>query len=242
MSVSPFVNPVLITDRVRSTREGNVLIRVCPSIHPSIHLSVHIWGGGTRARSRGYPARGRTLPGYLTSGTAPSDLAGGYFARGTPPWVPPVRPGQRGYPSRGYPPVGPGQGGTLLGGYPTSGTTPVRPGWGDIPPGGTLPGGVPHLGYLPVRPGWAGPLPGVPHLRYPPVGPGWGYLPRCGTPPQVPFPSGRAWPGGTLLGGGGVPTSVNRWSRTFLFFRKTIPVTDNNRHFSVKPYSRLWVR
>ena len=126
----------LITDRVRSTWEGYVLTRVCPSINLSIHTQ-----GGTSARSSwggggvphlGYlpirPGRG----GYPTSGTPPSYLAGGgggtlmggYPTSGTPPG-----PGQ-GYPDRGvphlrYPPVRPGQGGTRWRGgwYPTSGST-----------------------------------------------------------------------------------------------------------------------
>ena len=147
----------LVTDRLRSTREGYVLTRVCPSIHPSIHLSVcpHLGGGGggTPARlnwgvplpgvpNRGYPTSGiplsdlrylhwtwpgGTLMGYPTLGTPLSDLARGI-------------PQQGGYPTLGTPLVRPGLGGTLMGGYLTSGTPHQT--W----LGGTPIGGVPHLG------------------------------------------------------------------------------------------------
>ena len=45
----PLARNFFITDRVRSTREGYVLTRVCPSIHPSICLSTGV--RGTPARS-----------------------------------------------------------------------------------------------------------------------------------------------------------------------------------------------
>ena len=44
MRVIAIFKLVIITARVRSTREGNVLTRVCPSIHPQI--CVHRGGGG----------------------------------------------------------------------------------------------------------------------------------------------------------------------------------------------------
>ena len=70
-----------VTDRVRSTKEGYVLTRVCPSIR----LSVHIGGG--------YPGQVQQ-EGVSHLGYPPptSDLAGG-----TPPWVlppPPFKPGR----------------------------------------------------------------------------------------------------------------------------------------------------
>ena len=91
----------IITDRVRSRREGYVLTRVCPFIHPSVcpHL-----GGCT-------PARGSTpMAGYPTSGTpvrpgqGSTLMGGGTLMGGTPPQVSPL---------------------DLAGGHP-----PVRPGWG----------------------------------------------------------------------------------------------------------------
>ena len=109
----------IVTDRVRSTREGYVLTRVCPSIHPSV--CPHLGGGGTPARSRQreYPSQvqveGTPTGGYPTSGTPHQTWPGG------------TRPG--GYPTSGTPPVRPGQGGTLTGGTPPQ-VPPVRPGWG----------------------------------------------------------------------------------------------------------------
>ena len=121
-------------------REGYVLTRVCPSVRP--HL-----GGG-------YP--GQVQAGRGVSQPGP---AGGYPCQGsTPPWVPPVRPGQGkgtpmgstllGVPNLGYPPVRPGWG------YPTSGTPLVRPDCGvpllggnpSPPPQSDLAGGgIPHF-------------------------------------------------------------------------------------------------
>ena len=120
---SVFDKSVIITDRVRSTREGYVLTRVCPSICLST--------------PRGTPARSRW--GYPTSGTPHQTWLGGYPDQGVPHLgYPPVRPGQ-GYPNRGYPtsgtsPVRPGQGVPLLG-YPHQ----------------TWPGEVPHQGGTPPQ-------------------------------------------------------------------------------------------
>ena len=134
---------VIITDRVRSTREGNVLTRVCPSIclsTPGGYPS-QVQAGGTPARSdQGVPLPG----GYPTSGTPLSDLVG----RGTHLRYPPIRPGRgRGYPCWGGTPpwvphcqtwLGgtPAQGGTLPG---TTSGTPIGPGWGVPLLGGTPP-------------------------------------------------------------------------------------------------------
>ena len=106
---------LLITDRVHSTT-GRLCLSVCP----------HLGGGGTPARSRqgDTPARSRwgvLLLGVPHLGYPLSDLAGG-----TPPWVPPVRPGWDGTPYWPWP-----------GGYPILGT-----------PHQTWPG-VPHLWYPP---------------------------------------------------------------------------------------------
>ena len=49
---------VIFIDRVRSTREGYVLTRVCPSII----LSVHTWWG------RGTPGGGGGTPPQITDG------------------------------------------------------------------------------------------------------------------------------------------------------------------------------
>ena len=114
----------IFTDRVRSTT-----VRYC--FHRC--LSVHTSGGGTPARSswgRGTPARsswGVTLPG------------------GTPPWVPPIKPGQGGTPARGLP---------LLGGTPPQ-VPPVGPGQG-VPTLGTplsdlARGQIPEMEYLKRR-------------------------------------------------------------------------------------------
>ena len=89
---------VIFTHRVRSTREGYVLIRVSSSIHPSV--CPHLGGGGNWARSRGgYPGQvyvGGPCWGYPTSsascqtwglphlGYPSSDLVRGYPAGGYP--------------------------------------------------------------------------------------------------------------------------------------------------------------
>ena len=109
---------------------------------------------------------GRYLTGeYPTFGTPLWDLDGGGGTQwGTPPQVPPFRPGQEyltGVPHLRYRPMGPGRG-VPDRGYPTLGT-PMGPGWG-VPDRG-----LPHLGYPPGT--WTG----GPHLRYPPpIRPGWG--------------------------------------------------------------------
>ena len=115
----------VITARVRSTREGNVLTRVCPSVCPQggypypimlCNISQNAMGqlGGVPCQVQlgGYPAR---------------SSPGGYPGWGVP-W-----PG--GYPGRG----GTLAGGTLAGGVP----------W----PGGTLAGGVPWPGGYPGQGG-----------------------------------------------------------------------------------------
>ena len=119
---------IFITDHVRSTREGYVLTRVCPSIC----LSTPRRRGGTPARFRqgevpqpgGVPEPGPG-GGYPTSGTPPpSDLAGGgtltggYLAGGYP---------NRGVPHLRYPPVRPGQGGVPRPGG--GGGTPLSSTW-----------------------------------------------------------------------------------------------------------------
>ena len=77
----------IFTDRVRSTREGYVLTRVCPSVCP--HLRGVPWPGPAGGVSGGYP----------TLGTTPSDLAGGVPRWGVPQVPPPpARPGRGGYP------------------------------------------------------------------------------------------------------------------------------------------------
>ena len=98
----------VITARVRSTREGNVLTSICPSIHPSVCPQ---GGGGVRV-----PCRGGS--GYPPGGP------------GTPPgvWVPPwgvwVPPGGPGTPLGGsrHPPGGSG--------YPPGGVQVPPPGGG----------------------------------------------------------------------------------------------------------------
>ena len=140
-------------------REGNVFTRVCPSIHPSVHTQ---GGGGTLARSS--------------------------WGGGTPPWVPPIRPGQGGTLTGGTPPqVPPGQ--TWPGGTPPW-VPPIRPCRGTppwVPPPrwtwleGTLTGGTPPW-VPPIRPCGGYPDWGVPHLGYHPVRPGCGGTPTGGHP------------------------------------------------------------
>ena len=134
------------------------MTRVCPSIHPSIHLSVHTWGGGgvpEPGSGRGVPQPGpvgSTLPGGTPSkgvshpGYPLTDLAGGTPVGGTPPWVPPFRPGWgctpcqvKDTPPR-VPPIGPGQGNNPCLGVPHLGYfRSIRPGQGRYPlPEGTL--------------------------------------------------------------------------------------------------------
>ena len=138
------LNDQIFTDRVRSTRR-ELIVSLCLSVHTCR-------GGGTPARSSqprggtltrsshlgggypmgGYPTLGtphQTRPGVpqLGWGYPPwvpllSDLAGG-----TPPQVPPIRPGWGGYPTLGtpcqtWPGVPPLS--DLAGGTPTGGTPP----------------------------------------------------------------------------------------------------------------------
>ena len=146
---------LVFTARVRSTREGNVLTRVCPSINLSVHRGGYPYPimlcnisqnamrqrGGTRVR---YPPGG--LPG---SGTPP----GGYLAQVPPGGVP--RPPWGGTWVR-YPP----------GGVPGSGTPGGVPG---TPPGG-YPGQVPPWGGTRTPPGGYQTPPGGTRVRYPPGG------------------------------------------------------------------------
>ena len=145
-------NIYLITARVHSTREGNVLTRVCPSTNLSVH------GGGYP-----YPIMlcnisqnaMRQRRGVTRSGTPP----GGVPGSGTPP----------GGTRSGIPPWGRGGGRYLPWGvrYPSpGGGTRVRYPPGGVP-GGTPPGGF--LGQVPPR--------GVPGSGTPPGG-----VPGSGTP------------------------------------------------------------
>ena len=107
-----FLISALITARVRSTREGNVLTSVCPSIHPSVcpqggvpishnalqHFPGMPWGsrpqtppppGGTRTPPGGYPDPPRGVP-RPPQGGYPDPPWGGTQ---TPPGVPGPPPG-----------------------------------------------------------------------------------------------------------------------------------------------------
>ena len=149
---------MIFTARVRSTRGGNVLTRVCVSVHTCR-------GNPISGLSGGYPIPG--LRGYPISGLG-----------GTPSQV------QVG----GYPISGLGREGTLsqVRGYPISGMG--RGDTWDTPQPGLDGGGVPQCsglgrkGVPHLRSGW-----GVPHLRsggYPVPGPGRGvpYLRSGGYP------------------------------------------------------------
>ena len=76
----------IFTDRVRSTREGYVLTRVCPSIC----LSTGGWGVPHLARGVPQPGPARGAPGQVWWGGVPQG--------GVPPG--------RGYPQQWYPPAG----------------------------------------------------------------------------------------------------------------------------------------
>ena len=129
--------PFIFTARVRSTREGNVLTRVCPSINLSVHRGGYPYpimlcnisqnamrqrgGGGTRTPPPpgGYPGqvppRGGTQVRYPPwGGTQVRYPPGGYPSQ-VPPrggtWVRNPPPG--GVPKSGTPP--PGGGGTRVG-------------------------------------------------------------------------------------------------------------------------------
>ena len=132
----------VFTNRIRSTREGYVLTRVCPSICLSVcpHLV-----GGTPARSRWgvpQPGPGKVIP---CSGVP-------HLSRVPPAWT-----WHGGVPHLGYPL--PHQ--TWLG-VPLLGVPHLRPPQSDLAKGVPLPGEVPHLGYTspPMRPGGQVPMPG----------------------------------------------------------------------------------
>ena len=177
----------IFTARVRSTREGNVLTSVCPSIHPSVcpqggvpisHNALqHFPECHEAAAGGGYPdpprggTRSGTPPGGVTRVRYPPR---GLPGSGTPPGGYPVR-----YPPGGLPGSGTPRGGTRVR-YPPGGTRVRYPPWGGTrlrylgggtrvryPPGGTRvrypPGGVPGSGTPPG---------GGTQLRYPPPGGG----------------------------------------------------------------------
>ena len=99
----------IITDRVRSTREGYVLTRVCPSVclsTPGRGYPGQVQPGGVPQPGPGEGTTARSRYGGTPMG---GTQIGGTPTGGTLPWVPPIRPG-RGYPTLGIPPVRPGQG------------------------------------------------------------------------------------------------------------------------------------
>ena len=105
ISSSPNESEIVTTDRVRSTKEGYVLTRVCPSICLSTRGGGHTapGQGGTPARSNGgIPQPGPTgdIPQPGLMGGTPARSDGGYPRWGTP-W-----PGLMGVPKVGYPPQG----------------------------------------------------------------------------------------------------------------------------------------
>ena len=129
-----------LTDRVRSTREGYVLTRVCTSIHLSVcpHLG-------------GYP--GQVQPGGVPQ------------PGGIPPWIPPIRPGRGGISWWGYPTSGtPHQ--TWLGGYPTSGP-PCWTWLGGSLTRGYPTSGSPHQTWPVGTPTGGYPTSGSPHQTWP---------------------------------------------------------------------------
>ena len=121
--------PPLITARVRSTREGNVLTRVCPSVCPQ--------GGGVPVSHNALQHFPECHGAAGGGGTLPGPAQGGYPGRGVPCQV-----------QLGGTLPGPARGGTLAGGYPGWGVPwpGGYPGQGVPWPGGTLAGGVPGQG------------------------------------------------------------------------------------------------
>ena len=153
------LNLYVFTARVRSTREGNVLTSVCPSIHPSVCpqgggypypiMLCNISQNAMRQRRGGYPVR---YP------------PGGGTRSGTPPGGYPVR-----YPPGGIPGSGPPWGGTRSGTPP--GGYPVRYPPGGVPGSGTPPGGT-RVRYPPGGVPGSGTPPGGYPAQVPPPGGG----------------------------------------------------------------------
>ena len=107
----------IITARVRSTREGNVLTSVCPSIHPSVcpQGGVPISHNALQHFPECHGAAGGYLTGYPPGGGPGTPRGGGGSWPGTPP---PPR-GVSGYPPGGVRvPPGGGPGTPPGGGYP----------------------------------------------------------------------------------------------------------------------------
>ena len=111
----------LITESVRSTREGYVLTRFC--------LSVHTWGGGLH---RPGPASGVPKPGPGRRGTPAGSRRGGGYPSQVQAGDTTARSRWRVPDHLGYPLS------HLAKGYPTSGIPPARQTW----PGGYPDGGV----------------------------------------------------------------------------------------------------
>ena len=104
---------MLITARVRTTREGNVLTRVCLSVHGGYPYPIMLCN--ITQNAMGQPGG---VPCQVQLGGVPCQVqSGGTLAGGYPGWEVPWLGGY------------PGRGGTLAGGYPGR--------------GGTLAGGVP---------------------------------------------------------------------------------------------------
>ena len=152
---------------------------VCP--HQGGYLS-QVQPGGTRARSSqggGVPKPGpaREVP-HLRYPLPVRPGLGDMPARGGTP----IRPGQgtRGTPPQ-LPPVRPGWGVPLL-----RGTPPWVPPHQTWPGGVLLPGGTPsQIPPPPIRPNWGYPCWGLPHLGYPPSDLAKGYPCWGGTPPRL---------------------------------------------------------
>ena len=130
---------IIFTARVRSTREGNVLTRVCLSVHGGGYLYPIMLcnisqnamgqptlpgpaGGGTMLGGGGYPGWGLPWLGGTLLGGLPwlgGTLAGGRYPGGGGTLAGGVPcPGGGRYPGQGVPWLG---GGTLVGGYPGRG-------------------------------------------------------------------------------------------------------------------------
>ena len=128
-----FVCIYIFTDRVRSTTEGNVFTRVCPSIHPSVCPQ---GGGGVPHLAGDYPSQvhlggGVPRPGPDGGGDPQSGPDRGYpgrSSRGVPLVGVPPHQFQMGVPQRGvnwgYPQTGIGY--SLAGVPPTRGTPRYR--------------------------------------------------------------------------------------------------------------------
>ena len=136
-----YINCTIFTARVHSTREGNVLIRICPSTN----LSVHGGGGGWSSRGGSGPAGGggQVQPGgsgpARGGGSGPAAQGGGGQVQLGGDQVQPTGGVRSSWRGRSGPAAWGGGQVQLAGGVRSSCGGWVRPGGGQVQPAG---GGV----------------------------------------------------------------------------------------------------